>query len=439
MSKLSYSRYNYEVTLPDGSRAIYNLVSKQKLVLESPIKEFFEGILNIPESRLARKWCKAGFLADGDELTQLRLFSNASSAGCQQLGLTIAPTTGCNFRCPYCFETHEPVVMSREVQDKLVDSVKYFFTTFRPSQFSVSWYGGEPLLQPKIIEDLSRRFTALCDENKVEYSADIVTNGYLLTQELADMLSRCKVSKCQITLDGLKECNDKTRILADGGGSFDVITGNLRKLKLDFEVNVRCNLTQGNKQDFFGLKKLVEEIAQQSGNKLSCYGYPVDDLIAADKTALQEKPLSQQEWMDYVDLDSKLLSRFSCDLCYCGAHHLSSFVVAPDGNLYKCWNDITIPSRRVANLLEDGNVFLAQLRNEVGKKYLDVGDILEDEECRECRFLPLCKGGCPHNRVFLKKKNCLKSVASWIDKVILQQFTENKNKDEGVASDKTSC
>lgn len=422
MSKLSYSKYNYTVTLPDGNKAIYNLVTKQKLVLQSPIKEFFEGILDVPDSKLARKWRKAGFLVDGDELTELRLFSCASSASNQKLNLTIAPTLACNFRCPYCFETHTPTVMSQQIQDKLVDSVKYYLTTFHPTQFSITWYGGEPLLQPKIIEDLSRRFMALCDENKVEYSANIVTNGYLLTQEIADMLSRNKVSNCQITLDGLKECNDKTRILADGGGSFDVITGNLRKLKLAFEVNVRCNLTQGNKKDFLGLKKLVEEIAQQSGNKIKCYGHPVDEMIAADKTALQEKTLPLEEWMNYIDLDNKFLSRCSCDLSFCGAHHISCFVVAPDGNLYKCWNDITVPSRRVANLLEDKNVFIAQIKNHIGKQYLDVCDVLNDEECRECQFLPFCKGGCPHQRAILKKKECIKSVAQCIDKLIVKQF-----------------
>jgi len=426
MSKLSYSRYNYEVTLPDGSRAIYNLASKQKLVLQTPVKEFFEGILDMPDSKLAKKWRKAGFLVAGDELTELKLFSCASSGSHQKLGLTIAPTLACNFRCPYCFETHTPTVMSKEIQDKVVDMVKDYFLLCHPHFFSVSWYGGEPLLQPKIIENLSHRFIELCTENNVEYSADIVTNGYLLTQEIADMLAECKVTRCQITLDGLQECNDRTRILADGGGSFKVITDNLRNLKISFDVNVRCNLTERNKQDFHGLKKLVEEIARQSGNKLKCYCHPMDDLITADRAALHEKIVDKNDFMEFRDSSERFLSIGSYDLCYCGANRNSFFVVAPDGNLFKCWNDITVPSMRVANLLEDKRPFLAQLRNEVGKMYLDVTSIMDNEECRECQLLPVCKGGCPHRRCVVKSKNCLKESINWLDEYIVKQFEQDK-------------
>ena len=35
-------------------------------------------------------------------------------------GLTICPTMGCNFDCPYCFEEHRNEKMTRETQDAVI-------------------------------------------------------------------------------------------------------------------------------------------------------------------------------------------------------------------------------------------------------------------------------------------------------------------------------
>lgn len=87
---------------------------------------------------------------------------------------------------------------------------------------------------------------ALCEAKGAEYSAGIITNGYLLTQENADLLERCKVKSAQITLDGVGEAHDKTRHLTGGGATFGCITDNLRQGKLDFSVSIRHNVHAGN-------------------------------------------------------------------------------------------------------------------------------------------------------------------------------------------------
>ena len=66
----------------------------------------------------------------------------------------------------------------------------------------VTWFGGEPLLAPEIVESLSQRLIALADECGVEYDAGFITNGYLLDQDTVDMLARCKVVALQTTLAG---------------------------------------------------------------------------------------------------------------------------------------------------------------------------------------------------------------------------------------------
>lgn len=47
-------------------------------------------------------------------------------------------------------------------------------------KIQLSWFGGEPLLNLKIIEYISSSVIEIARKNKIEYSADMTTNGYLL-------------------------------------------------------------------------------------------------------------------------------------------------------------------------------------------------------------------------------------------------------------------
>ena len=145
------------------------------------------------------------------------------------VGLTICPTIGCNFDCPDCFENHKSGKMTAEVQDDVVVLAERMLEAAREKTLHITWFGGEPLLAPDVIETLSGRLMALCTAKDARYNADIITNGYYLMQENADMLTRCRVASAQITLDGVGEAHDKTRHLAGGGATFERITDNLRR------------------------------------------------------------------------------------------------------------------------------------------------------------------------------------------------------------------
>ena len=96
---------------------------------------------------------------------------------------------------------------------------------------SVAWFGGEPLVGMPVIESLSQRIIALCKEKNVQYSASIITNGYLLTKEVAEKLKEYHVRSAQITVDGPKEIHDTRRPMANGQGTYDVIMEHLAETK----------------------------------------------------------------------------------------------------------------------------------------------------------------------------------------------------------------
>ena len=79
------------------------------------------------------------------------------------LTLTIAPTTACNFKCIYCYESGLAPLFAN-VQSNLLEDTISFVKLFKNTKYlRVTWYGGEPLLQFEYIERLSHRLMGMFD------------------------------------------------------------------------------------------------------------------------------------------------------------------------------------------------------------------------------------------------------------------------------------
>lgn len=113
----------------------------------------------------------------------------------------------------------------------------------------ITWYGGEPLLELNTIVDLSNRLIELSKRYNAVYSAGIITNGTLLTKDVAKILrDQCKVSYCQVTLDGPAEIHDQRRVFSDGRASFITILNNIKDVSDIIDVNIRINVDSENEE-----------------------------------------------------------------------------------------------------------------------------------------------------------------------------------------------
>ena len=140
------------------------------------------------------------------------------------VSLTILPTRGCNFGCIYCYERERPMVTMNE--DTEVAIIRFVQSNKQIKRLNVTWYGGEPLINFGSIERLSRAFLAL----GIEYDAKIVTNGYLLTKEKADLFAELAINDVQITFDGPESVHNERRPLLGGQPTYRAIMENLKYL-----------------------------------------------------------------------------------------------------------------------------------------------------------------------------------------------------------------
>ena len=76
------------------------------------------------------------------------------------------------------------------------------------------------------------------------------------------------------------------------------------------------------------------------------------------------------------------------------------------GNLFKCWEAAASTELAFANAhdWDPENPLETAADPDKLTMYLNTALPTADEECRECVWLPLCVGGCPHKRLFYGKE-----------------------------------
>jgi uncharacterized protein len=104
----------------------------------------------------------------------------------------------------------------------------------RPARFDVSFFGGEPLLQPGLIEE-TLAYVDLCADvlpearPRVRYVMN--TNGTVLDERVLALLSPPRDFTVYVSLDGPASIHDRHRVDQEGHGSFAGIVANLGRLR----------------------------------------------------------------------------------------------------------------------------------------------------------------------------------------------------------------
>lgn len=306
------------------------------------------------------------------------------------MALTILPTRGCNFGCIYCYEQDRPNVLMNEQTEKAI--VKFVCSNSNLKRLSVVWYGGEPLLNFDSMVRLTKMFKQL----NIEYSAKIVSNGYLLTKEKADLMKDLAIKNIQITFDGSEEIHNQRRFLLGGQPTYRKIMDNLKYLlsiNKEITIDIRTNIDRRNKDDY---NKFYQDFKSEINDKrVTMYPGFVSDLLSSECVSpefnISEGGYKAQFILDIFDkygIEIKsFLPKYRRHSCVASKYF--AFVVGPEGELYKCWRMVGNQKETIGNV-NDGSFDMVKF-----SKYLIGADYTLDSKCLQCEFITLCGGGCP--------------------------------------------
>jgi uncharacterized protein len=284
-----------------------------------------------------------------------------------------------------------------------VKEIVEWLQTFRDDPVTFTFHGGEPLLAGA---DFYREALSLITEGlrprKIAFA--LQTNLWKMTPEMAEVLAGYKIP-IGSSLDGPKDLNDLQR----SAGYFDKTMAGYEIARAHgLSVQFICTFTSysiDKKEDIFNF--FLE-------NGLTLKLHPaLPSLKSGDPDQWALAPEKYGDLLVYL-LDRYLENmddievRNINDLCRCvftGRGTVCTYVdcmedtfaVGPDGTIYPCYRFVGMEEWAMGSVRDRPTV--ADLAgSEAGKRMRAFKDMV-DRECKSCRHIRYCRGGCPYNAI----------------------------------------
>ncbi|MGL4781114.1 MAG: anaerobic sulfatase-maturation protein [Bacteroidales bacterium] len=334
----------------------------------------------------------------------------------------------CNLDCKYCYYLDKEELYKNRRNNRMSEELLEAFTKeyieAQPTPHVLfTWHGGETLLRGM---DFFRK--ALHFQKKYARGRQITntlqTNGILLNDEW------CRFFKDNnfligVSIDGPKHCHDQYRKDKGGHGTFDKVMAGIELMKKHgVEFNILSVVNDYNVKYPLEVYRFFKEIGAQfiqfspvverSGER--CDGLrllsPSDESSALVTdwsvpaleygkfmTAIFDEWVRNDVGRVYVQLFDSTLACFVGEapgVCVyaktCG--HASA--IEFNGDIYSC-DHFVFPENKLGNIRRES--LISMMLSEKQLKFGDAKRSTLPTQCRECKFLDLCNGECPKNRI----------------------------------------
>jgi uncharacterized protein len=357
---------------------------------------------------------KGLLVADNEEDVQIykKLFSDGINLY-DIRHMYFLPTSECNFRCKYCFVEDaarklKPLWMTKETAGKVIDVFAHL--TQKADVISMTFYGGEPLLNADVVYSSMRYVRRLEEEEvfKKPVKLSLLTNGSLVDQRTVDVLLETRTS-VSVSLDGPEHLHDMARIDAASDATFAAAIAGYRFLqKAGVNPGISCTLSASNVDkidevvDFIlnelnppgmGFNILLPPICGGNPSGYS-FSFAAAQLVRAFER-LREKGIYEDRVMrrvrPYIN----------------GGFHLKDcmgvggqIVATPDGRIGPCQACLGLDDYFPLSVdelhsrlpdISSSDIYAHPLFDEWRHRFP-----LNMNECIDCPAIAICGGGCPY-------------------------------------------
>lgn len=322
--------------------------------------------------------------------------------------ITLQITQECNFKCRYCSfsinnnigRTHKKVHMEWDIAQKSID---FFMKHSANSDIvTVSFYGGEPLLNFELIKKVVLYSLKVFNSKTVRFVTTV--NGSLLTDEIVDFIAKHNFL-LSISLDGPRSIQNRHRLyLNSGGGTFDVVYNNI--------LRFRKRYPQYFKEHIFFLPVLFENESKTDVIDFFEHNLNIDvnhlNIHTADMSGIDymfSRPMVTSKENDggnnkYAidgDLERLLLNSYNDKKNIEGEWHHKGPCIPGVNRLFVDVNGVLYPCEKCVDnkFLSIGDIFDGFDLKKI-YDYMNIGKLTENE-CKHCwamRFCDICALRC---------------------------------------------
>lgn len=309
--------------------------------------------------------------------------------------LQLLTTLKCNLKCTYCSLGVGEVLGSQTELKYDIDQLATFVDKhLSDKEVYVTFYGGEPTLNRKMMEEVMQRFP--------QFRFQLQTNGTLL-DDLPDwMLAR--LSNVLVSIDGGEQTTDGYR----GKGIYRQVIRNIGLVRDKIGGTVTARVTWGNPGTSF---EELDELATSEAFDYLYWQFVADEMYAGDSVDKRQAVLVKLIERFFASTDTlypvvplmgivrnKVLPNRGRELyagltqCRVSTHLIN---VMPNGQIYPC------PDMMYAHHMQMG---------EIQGNWLKKSPLQPTPEmpCHSCEAFSWCRGNCMKNLYLGYVKNDLR-------------------------------
>ena len=358
------------------------------------------------------------------EMSSLESHFASFRADVSDLRVTVLTTLQCNFACEYCYQGDhggpaKPADrMSMATAGQAAAWIEHEVRRVHPARVVLTFFGGEPLLNLPALFEIAERSWRATQDLGIPQAITLVTNGVLLTPEIATRLLPLGLCGIKVTLDGTRETHDLMRPMRGGQGTFDRIIENMRQVAPLVPLTVGGNFDASTAErypallDFLRQQEFADRIAQISFKPIIRQSRaaaprgvipltPVeDDLISVNGSCVTAAAGTGGSVCDSCRVDDDQMTVLQREtrkrgfatldgvhMGPCELYRSHSHTIGPDGSLYACPGFTGDNEQSVGHIDREPSLFQSALADRLAT-------LSPWRLCGDCAFIPVCGGGC---------------------------------------------
>jgi uncharacterized protein len=374
------SKFNVFIPLQDENTLIFNTFSDSRVIGD---KNVIQAIENCDQPHLLNKTQIAqlgqlkdlGIVLDDnvDEKKELEYWFQRLKFDTSTLNATILTTMACNMKCIYCFEqgVHSDLTMKKEIATKICDWLINRVEDVRPKDLTITFFGGEPLMAPKLVKYISETLYRKSREKGVVLNIEIITNGLLLTPGIVDDLIPFGLRWIKVTLDGDEPTHNRMRPRKNGEGTYEDIINNLLKIKGKIPIIIGGNYDDTTKMS---IPALLDDLKKRGFHRdeiqkiafKPILGFPdhrKESVHQIEACTFSETNVDAFFWLIEETKKRGYIAYKKIGLGPCEAMRENTYTIDPSGDIYKCAAMAGRKERSIGNIADDFSTILFTPQN----------------------------------------------------------------------------